>query len=156
MHHYSSKLELLVAAVRHLAQQRGANLHERAQHLEEGRDRIGQAIELLWEIFTGPLFTANLELWSAARTDEELRAAIVESERGLRSATNALMRELFVAKTTDDPRFADAIELTLQFMRGAALTAIVRPSAEKQKRFVDLWKPVLAGMLEEGSGAGSE
>jgi AcrR family transcriptional regulator len=149
MHHYSSKLELLVAAVRHLAEQRGENLHERAQSLEEGEDRIGQAIDLLWEIFTGPLFTANLELWSAARTDEELREAIVESERGLRAATNALMSELFGQAAADDPRFLDAIELTLQFMRGAALTAIVRSNAAKQSRFVDLWKSVFAQLVGE-------
>jgi AcrR family transcriptional regulator len=149
MHHYASKLELLVAAVRHLAEQRGENLHQRAQSLEEGLDRTGQAIDLLWEIFTGPLFTANLELWSAARTDEELRQAIVESERGLRAATNTLMGELFGETAARDPRFMDAIELTLQFMRGAALTAIVRTNSAKQQRFVDLWKAVFAELVGE-------
>jgi AcrR family transcriptional regulator len=150
MHHYSSKAELLVASVRHLARQRAANLREQAMRLPEGSDRIGQAIDLLWEMFTGPLFTANLELWSAARTDEELRAAIVESERGLRADLHAVMVDLFGPKVAAEPSFADAIELTLQFMRGAALTAIVRSDARKQNRVVAQWKPLFAAMIESG------
>ena len=150
MYHYASKAELLVAAVRHLARQRGANLREQAKRLPEGDDRTGQAIDLLWEIFTGPLFTANLELWSAARTDEELRSAIVDSERGLRADMHAVMVELFGRAQADQVSFADAIELTLQFMRGAALTAIVRADTAKQIRIVDMWKPVFAHLVEGG------
>ena len=153
MHHYSSKADLLVAAVRHLAHQRGLNLHEQSKRLPEGQDRNGQAIDLLWEVFSGPLFTAHLELWSAARTDTELRAAIVESERGLRADTHKVMVELFGRPTADEASFADAIELTLQFMRGAALTAIVRTDVAKQARIVELWKPVFAHLVE-GSGDG--
>lgn len=150
MHHYSSKADLLVASVRHLARQRGANLRDQARRLPDGEDRIGQAIDLLWEMFTGPLFTANLELWAAARTDEELRVAIVESERGLRSDLHAVMVDLFGPKAAAEPSFAEAIELTLQFMRGAALTAIVRADAGKQRRVVDRWKPVFAGLIHGG------
>jgi AcrR family transcriptional regulator len=149
MHHYTSKAELLVASVRHLAGQRGANLRQQARRLPEGDDRIGQAIDLLWETFTGPLFTANLELWSAARTDEELRRAIVESERGLRADLHAVMVDLFGPRVAGEPSFADAIELTLQFMRGAALTAIVRSDLHKQKRVVEQWKPLFAALIEQ-------
>ncbi len=148
MHHYSSKADLLVAAVRHLANQRGLNLHDQSQRLAVGQDRMDQAIDLLWEVFSGPLFTAHLELWSAARTDPELRAVIVDSERALRADTHKVMVELFGRPTADEPSFADAIELTLQFMRGAALTAIVRSDVAKQARIVDLWKPVFARLVE--------
>lgn len=151
MHHYSSKADLLVASVRHLARQRGANLRRQARRLPEGEDRHGQAIDLLWEMFTGPLFTANLELWAAARTDEELRLAIVESERGLRADLHDVMVDLFGTKAAAEPSFAEAIELTLQFMRGAALTAIVRLDAAKQRRVVDRWKPIFATLIQGGN-----
>jgi len=147
MHHYASKTELLVAAVRHLAHQRAENLRQQARQLPDSPDRIDQAIDLLWEVFTGPLFTANLELWSAARTDDELRRAIVDSERGLRADLHAVMVDLFGRPAAGDPSFTDAIELTLQFMRGAALTAIVRADREKQRGVVDQWKTVFAGLI---------
>jgi AcrR family transcriptional regulator len=151
MHHYSSKAELLVASVRHLARQRGANLREQARRLPEGDDRIGQAIDLLWETFTGPLFTANLELWAASRTDEEQRIAIVESERELRADLHAVMVDLFGTRAAGEPSFADAVEMTLQFLRGAALTAIVRADDRKQALVVERWKPLFAVMIEPGA-----
>jgi AcrR family transcriptional regulator len=147
MHHYSSKAELLVAAVRHLARQRGANLRDQAGRLEDGSDRTAQAIDLLWEVFSGPLFTANLELWSAARTDSELRDALIESERGLRSDLQAVLGELFGTRVSSDPAFSDAVELTLQFMRGAALTSILRRDRAKQERIVGQWKTVFSTLV---------
>jgi AcrR family transcriptional regulator len=147
MHHYSSKAELLVAATRHLARQRGANLRDQASRLPEGDDRSSQAIDLLWEVFSGPLFTANLELWSAARTDTELRDALIESERGLRADLQAVLAELFGPRVSSGPAFAGAVELTLQFMRGAALTSILRRDELKQERIVEQWKTVFSTLV---------
>ena len=149
MHHFGSKAELLVAAVRHLAEQRGANLVREASGLAEGDDRTSQAIDLLWETFTGPLFTATLELWAASRTDAELRGAVLEFERPLRQHLNTAMESLFGDAVADRPAFAEAIELTLQFMRGAALTAILRADAGRQQAVVERWKAVFTALIEE-------
>ena len=149
MHHFGSKTELLVAAVRHLAEQRGANLVREARALTEGEDRTSQAIDLLWETFTGPLFTATLELWAASRTDEELRDAVLEFERPLRQHLNTAMKSLFGDAVAARPAFAEAIELTLQFMRGAALTTILRADAARQHGVIERWKSVFTALIEE-------
>ena len=149
MHHFGSKTELLVAAVRHLAEQRGANLVREAGALTEGQDRTSQAIDLLWETFTGPLFTATLELWAASRTDGELRGAVLEFERPLRQHLNTAMASLFGEAVATRPSFAEAIELTLQFMRGAALTAILRDDAARQHAVIERWKTVFTALIEE-------
>lgn len=148
MHHYSSKAELMVAAVRHLAEQRGANLRRQAAQLPDDDDRISQAIDLLWETFTGPLFTATLELWSAARTDAELWPAVFDWERSLRRDLGAAMSDLFGATASSRPAFTEAIEMTLQFMRGAALTAILRRDQSRQQAVIDKWKLVFAHLVE--------
>lgn len=149
MHHFGSKTDLLVAAVRHLAEQRGANLVSQAAALADGADRTSQAIDLLWETFTGPLFTATLELWAASRTDAELRRALLESERGLRAHLDHVMAELFGARASSEPAFAGAMEMTLQFLRGAALTSILRESRGRQQAVIDGWKKLFSHMLEE-------
>ena len=41
---------------------------------------MDRVVDLLAGAFTGPLFVAALELWVAARTDAELRAALVPLE----------------------------------------------------------------------------
>lgn len=149
MHHFGSKNELLVAAVRHLAERRGANLIEQATALGAHDDRTSQAIDLLWDTFTGPLFTATLELWAASRTDAELRGAVLEFEQALRRELDIAMRRLFGSGVADSPAFADAIELTLQFMRGAALTSILRTDANRQQAVIDGWKSLFTALIEE-------
>ncbi|MFP5332578.1 MAG: TetR/AcrR family transcriptional regulator [Acidimicrobiia bacterium] len=149
MHHFGSKAELLVAAVRHLAERRGANLIEQAHALGDGEARTSQAIDLLWDTFTGPLFTATLELWAASRTDGELRGAVLEFERALRRELDIAMRQLFGETVAVSPAFTEAIELTLQFMRGAALTTILRTDAERQQQVVERWKTVFTALIDE-------
>ena len=147
-HHFPSKAELLVAAVRYLAHQRGANLRRQAAHLPHGEDRISQAIDLLWDTFQGPLFTATMELWTASRTDEELREALYRWERGLREDLEVAMVELFGQPAASRPAFAEAIELTLQFLRGAAMTAVLRKDRARQQAVVERWKAVFAWLVD--------
>ncbi|MEX2280560.1 MAG: TetR/AcrR family transcriptional regulator [Acidimicrobiia bacterium] len=149
MHHFGSKTDLLVAAVRHLAEQRGANLVTRAAALDDSPDRTSQAIDLLWETFTGPLFTATLELWAASRTDDDLRVAVLGFERSLRRELDLAMVHLFGESAASRPAFAEGIELTLQFMRGAALTTILRTDEHRQEQVIDRWKSVFTSLIEE-------
>lgn len=151
MHHFGSKTDLLVAAVRHLAEQRGANLVTQAANMDGSSDRTSQAIDLLWETFTGPLFTATLELWAAARTDDGLRDAVLEFERSLRLELDVAMVHLFGDDVASRPAFSQAIELTLQFMRGAALTTILRTDRARQNEVIERWKSVFTALIEEAA-----
>ncbi len=147
MHHFPCKADLLVGAVRHLAEQRAADLAARARRLPPGPDRIGPAIDLLWGSFQGPLFTATMELWGASRTDPELRAALLVSERSLRLVLEDLLADLFGAEVAASARFAEAVELTLQFLRGAAMTAILRRDDARQQAVIDSWKRVFTALV---------
>ena len=75
-HHFTTKAELMVAAVEHLVTRLRAEITG-SLVLPRGPLRVSEAIELLWHGFSGKLSTAALELWIAARTDGELRTALV-------------------------------------------------------------------------------
>ena len=47
----------------------------------EGAPRVDRVIDMLAAAFTGPLYAAALEVWIAARTDPELRVALVPRRR---------------------------------------------------------------------------
>jgi AcrR family transcriptional regulator len=81
VHHFPTKAELVSEAVRRLAERRLAEIREEAGKLPTGKARIGASLDLLWHQHSGPLFAASLELWVAARTDPDLRAAIIPLER---------------------------------------------------------------------------
>jgi AcrR family transcriptional regulator len=149
MHHYASKADLMVASVRHLTEQRGQNLRRLADGLAEDDDRIAEAIALLWESFQGRLFTATVELWVASRTDVELREALAASERDLRKPMSGVLATLFGPKIAAAPRFETAVELTLQFMRGAAFTAILRSDVARQQSAVETWAQLFETLIDE-------
>src|SRR5580704_9252024 len=94
LHHFPSKTELLVAAVDHLAEMRARELKALSTELPKTA-RTDAVLELLWQCFSGEFFQVAMELRAAARTDPELRAALVPAERALRDRIVAQARILF-------------------------------------------------------------
>ncbi|MEO6777688.1 MAG: TetR/AcrR family transcriptional regulator [Kofleriaceae bacterium] len=137
LHHFPSKTELLVAAVDHLAEMRAAELRLLSSELPaedtRARDtkssRTDAVLDLLWQCFSGTFFQVAMELRTAARTDPELRPVLVAAERALRDRIVAQARKLFGKEVADHPGLERAIDFTLQFMIGSAMTAVLHEDA---------------------------
>jgi AcrR family transcriptional regulator len=125
LHHFPSKAELLVAAVDHLAEMRARELKMLAKDLPEGRARTDAVLELLWQCFAGTFFQVAMELRTAARTDPELRPVLIAAERALRDRIVAQARTLFGKDVAEHPGLERALDFTLQFMIGAAMTTVL-------------------------------
>src|SRR5260370_2155508 len=67
IHHFRSKADLVVAAIEHLAQQRAQAAIRELSRVQASPDPIATSLDFLWEAHQGPMFTAALELWVAAR-----------------------------------------------------------------------------------------
>jgi AcrR family transcriptional regulator len=131
LHHFPSKTELLVAAVDHLAEMRAAELRVLSAELPaEGKgSRTDAVLDLLWQCFSGTFFQVAMELRTAARTDLELRPVLVAAERALRDRIVAQARKLFGKEVAEHPGLERAIDFTLQFMIGAAMTSVLHEDA---------------------------
>jgi len=149
LHHFPSKAGLLVEAVRHLAWLRGRELKRRMAELPEGGDRMAVAIDLLWESFSGPLFYVAMELRNAARTEVDLRAPLTEAEREVRHFIVVQFREAFGARIAGRPGFEDALDVTIQFMIGAAMTAILHQDPARVNELVSRWKTLFPVLIDE-------
>lgn len=126
-HQFPSKVDLMFAAVRHLSEIRTAALLEHARAVPRRGDRLAWVIRLLWEEgFDNDLFCAALELWTAARTDPPLRAALQESERVLGRENREKLAPAFGEEIAGHPRFRRAYEVVARQMRGAVLTNLIR------------------------------
>ncbi|GAA5106152.1 TetR/AcrR family transcriptional regulator [Nocardia iowensis] len=118
LHQYPNKAHLLVDAVRHLSDQQMREAIDNA----EAKAAEDDWIDALWHIFATPLFGAVLELWVAARTDTDLREALLRYQREL----HGNIRATIVANTEATPENFDTIfEMTLTYFRGLALTTIL-------------------------------
>jgi AcrR family transcriptional regulator len=80
VHHYRTKEDLVVAAIRHLAEQLAEQVIAQAPRLTKADDPVGAALDMLWKLHRGPIFAATVELWVAARTDPELANQVREVE----------------------------------------------------------------------------
>jgi AcrR family transcriptional regulator len=147
LHHYSSRADLMVAAVDHLTRQRIAEVLTMAQVPAPAAKRIEWAVRIVWSTFEGPLFTASLELWLAARNDAELLAALLPQERILGQAIRSMAAELFGQQAREQPGFSDALELLFDAMRGAAARSVLRAEGTDD-RLIALWVSEMKGRLK--------
>jgi AcrR family transcriptional regulator len=122
VHHYPAKIDLLCAAVGHLFEQRQLEFRKAMANLPPGTDRTEQAIDVLWTLFSGPTFTAWLELWLAARTDLELAESVVRLDEAFMAASENIIVELFADELRADPeRLRVGLRLVYALLSGLAL-----------------------------------
>ncbi|MCZ2857770.1 TetR/AcrR family transcriptional regulator [Blastococcus sp. VKM Ac-2987] len=152
LHHFPSRAELLVAAAEHLSSTQLAEVRRRAAALMEdepaGRDRVDRAIDLMWATFQEPPFWAAIELWTAARTDPELRTALRGEERRLREAIAAVARGIWGPAISAAPAYDDLCELLFTSMRGVALVYAFEDRPAPTDPHLALWKRLAARLLD--------
>jgi AcrR family transcriptional regulator len=139
-HHFRSKAELVLAAVSHLYDESCAGVRDAVAALpDDPALRVRLGIELLWEQFRGPLFAATMELWMAARTDPELREALLPHERRLGQQMRVLTAEVF-GWPADHPSADAMIRMLHTSMRGQAMTYALQPEAGRTGPHVQHWQ----------------
>jgi AcrR family transcriptional regulator len=136
-HHFASKADLLVAAIHHIADQRLELLRSAADEIEPGPHSLPEVVAAISTAMSGPPFLAALELWVGARTDPELRAALMPPERRLGRA----LRDIFEKATAEaDPEHSRlAFDSLLIFLRGLAITSILRDDDRFGDDVVGYW-----------------
>jgi len=145
LHHFPSKADLLVAAIEHLADERSKEFEvELAERLEQGDDPVDTMVDMLWSMFSDPIYWATIELMVAARTDPELLEKLEAFERSLGSRIYGAFKELTGQQGRETK---GSLEMTLYFMRGLAMERIFR---ENEAHYADLlkrWKEQLRALL---------
>ena len=154
LHHFPTKNALVVAAVEHLTEVRGAELAKAARALPTGPRRTRAVLQMLADHFTSPVFTAALELWVAARTDPALLAAVAPLEQRVGRETHRLTVELLGADESR-PGVRELVQATLDLVRGLGLANTITDDARRRRRILDQWAVTLdraLGTTRQGDG----
>lgn len=171
LHHFPSKAELLVAAIAHLAEMRAIELKRLSAELPAERRSNGDSgggggkigapgasartdavLGLLWQCFSGTFFQVAMELRTAARTDPELRPVLASAERTLRDGILAQARTLFGKEVAEHPGLPGALDLTLQLMIGAAMSAVLHGGDQRIDELIEDWKALFPTVLAHCAG----
>jgi AcrR family transcriptional regulator len=151
LHHFPTKVDLLVAAVQHLSRRRldglSAELATVPAATAGGTDQVDALIDILWRHFSSPLFWAALELWTAARTDADLRAALMPVENEVFGMLHDQARHLLEQSAPGDPRLATVVQLSFEVLTGLAMTGIVSGDLARREVLIRRWKRAAAILL---------
>ena len=150
LHHFPTKNDLVVAAVEHLAELRGAELAAAVARLPEGAGRTRAVVRMLGDHFSSPVFTAALELWVAARTDEALLVAVAPLEQRIGRETHRLTVDA-LGVDESQPGARELVQATLDLVRGLGLADTVTDDARRRGRILDEWSRTLERRLREGA-----
>ena len=149
-HHFTSKADLVLAAVDSLYEDFSESVRKAATELPADPHRLRLGVELIWERFHGPLFVAAMELWTAARTDAELREALLPHERRLGAQLRDLAFEVLGEQVARHPAADGLYQVLLTSMRGQAMTYALRPGTSPTPT-VEHWLTVVDAFTREGS-----
>ena len=126
LHHFPTKAELLTAAVHRLFERRADEFRRAFAGVKMTAGDVDRVIDVLWSMFRGSTFVAWSELWLAARTDADLRVAVVEMDRRITEDSTAIIAELLHAEPGADPGFPEvALNFVFALMDGLAFRHMV-------------------------------
>ncbi|WP_433082763.1 TetR/AcrR family transcriptional regulator [Dactylosporangium sp. CA-052675] len=147
LHHYPTRAALVLAAVQHLAERRAEEIRVEAAALTGDRqERLDRVVELLAAAFTGPLFVAALEVWVAARTDAELRDALVPLEARVGREMHRLTVDVLGADESR-PGVREAVQATLDLLRGLGVANLLTDDTPRRTLLLAAWKHQLAKLI---------
>jgi hypothetical protein len=110
-------------------------------------ERCDLATELLWATFEQPYFWAAMELWHAARTDPDLRAELLATERQLGRAIQHVVATMYGPALSSHPGFDELVELLFTSMRGVALTYALRRRDHATDPHLAMWQRLARATL---------
>jgi AcrR family transcriptional regulator len=145
LHHFPTKNALVVAAVEHLTDVRGAELAAAAARVPAAH-RTRDVVRMLGDHFASPVFTAALELWVAARTDAALLEAVEPLERKVGRETHRMTVHLLGADESK-PGVRELVQATLDLVRGLGLAATITDDTRRRNRILDQWSTTLEEAL---------
>jgi AcrR family transcriptional regulator len=149
LHHYPTRAALVLAAVEHLAERRAAEIRGEAAALAaDAEGRVDRVIDMLAAAFTGPLFVAALEVWVAARTDPDLKAALIPLEARVGREMHRLAVDLLGADERK-PGVREAVQATLDLLRGLGVANLLSDDSQRREQLLGAWKRQLAAVIRE-------
>jgi AcrR family transcriptional regulator len=145
-HYFKTKTEFVVEAMRYATQQITADVLRRIDIRSLG-DPARQEVLLdeIWAVHKSAAFKASLELWIAARSDDELRRNMRKLEREI-SATIGSAARTAIPEQDRTPELLELVDVGLATVRGYAMLAPVVPPADLERRWAMAKKHLLVAL----------
>lgn len=149
-HHYPTREDLITGALEYMFDSRMDEIRASVPDLDVGPERTCLVVESMVEYFTGPLFKAALQVWTAAAADDVLRERIVPLEAKFGRYAHRITVEMLGADD-DDPAVHRLVQGTLDLARGLGLADVLTDDSDRRAQIVRQWAATLDPVLTAGT-----
>lgn len=126
--YFPTKGDLLAATVEHIFERLRQDYTDDFRSMPAEKRTMANLLELLWRVMSDPALAAVYEVYTAARTDGWLQAAIEPVVTDHMDRLNALAHEVFDDVAGVDPGTVDqAVNLAVLAMQGLVLNLMAKP-----------------------------
>ena len=148
-HYFATKADLVVQALAHLTDRLVAELVatplDVADDADDARGQYGVLLDRLWEIFSGPVSQAQLELFVAARTDADLHRQLVQFDATvIQTLRDAAVR--VAPSLADRPEFHTVMTTAIATIRGLRMLRAVASERSVRRAWAPARDQLLAGL----------
>ncbi|QDG76169.1 TetR/AcrR family transcriptional regulator [Labrenzia sp. PHM005] len=147
LHHFPTHADLLSKTVNELVTLNEQAVWTEAAKLEHLTDPIAKPIWILANAYAHPSFGAELELWVASRSDPTLRKALRAAEKDAVEDHDRVLAKLF-GELPDQPGGQKVIFLTIEFVRGLAVSTLLRNDPRLRNRLIEDWIETVKNLLK--------
>lgn len=148
LHHFHTHAELISAAVAEIVKRNEAAVLENHQRLAVISNPIQRSIQTLSIIATEDSFLAEMELWIVSRTNNDLREALIAAEKNAFSDKTRVVDIVF-APLKGHPQYNLVVETTVEFIRGLAISGVLRKKPNKTEQLIDQWIQIIKTILTD-------
>jgi len=140
--YFPTKADLLAATVEHVFVRLREDYEDAFGSLAADKRTVENLVTMLWGAMSDPALGAAFEVYTAARTDAWMQAAIEPVMADHLERLQDLSRNLLhQVSSADDEMVRRAVDLAILSMQGLALNLMARPDPEAAGR-------LLAGLVE--------
>lgn len=148
-HHWANKAEMVAEALLYLHDKMMVGtVAELEQAAGQG---VGPVLEALWRSFQSDLFTAADELHIAARSDDELRALLIEAEREIGRRIRDITTSALEDGRQSPRRLQEIGAHAVNVMRGMAFQSALSPNPERERRQLRVLEQAVRALLQSDS-----
>lgn len=147
-HHFPTREDLVAAAVELLGEAQITELRTRTAGLPTGPSRIERVVEMVLNLYTGPMFRAALQLWVVASSDEQLRSTLAPLEARVGREAHRMTVELLDVDESR-PGVRELVQATLDLARGLGLANLLTDDTRRRRQIVREWAHTLESRLAE-------
>ncbi|HWD03158.1 MAG TPA: TetR/AcrR family transcriptional regulator [Amycolatopsis sp.] len=147
-HHFPTREDLVAAAVELLGEAQITELRTRTAGLPTGPSRIERVVEMVLNLYTGPMFRAALQLWVVASSDEQLRSTLAPLEARVGREAHRMTVEL-LGVDESRPGVRELVQATLDLARGLGLANLLTDDTRRRRQIVREWAHTLESRLAE-------